>query len=75
MSESITQTFTNNHYIYDGPYRVVVYRLMTRDEIEPMVPRMPTDERPTDIRSDGGKPSRYTIEDAEAPLVPDLRTP
>jgi len=47
---------------------------MPRDEIDPMVPMMPTDESPaTDVRADGGQRKRYDGDEVEAALVPDLR--
>lgn len=47
---------------------------MSRDEIEPMVPIMPTDDSPvTPVRADGGRRKRYDEGEVEAPLVPDLR--
>ncbi|MEF8778684.1 MAG: hypothetical protein V5A36_07220 [Natronomonas sp.] len=47
---------------------------MTRDEIEPMVPMMPTDDNSTTvIRADGGRKKRYDADEVEAPIVPDLR--
>ena len=42
---------------------------MTPDEIEPMVPVMPTDT----VRADGGRPKRYDRQEVAAALVPDLR--
>jgi hypothetical protein len=47
---------------------------MSRAEIDPMVPRMPTDERDaTTVRADGGQRTRYDADAVTAPLVPDLR--
>ena len=46
---------------------------MPRDEIDPMVPMMPTAEPTDDIRADGGLLKRYDGEEVEAALVPDLR--
>ncbi|WP_181690913.1 hypothetical protein [Natronomonas sp. LN261] len=47
---------------------------MPRDEIEPMVPMMPTDDTPaTTVRADGGHKKRYDADEVEAALVPDLR--
>ena len=46
---------------------------MTSDEIEPMVPMMPTDESADDIRADGGVRKRYDGGEVVAPVVPDLR--
>ena len=47
---------------------------MSRDEIEPMVPMMPTDDTPaTTVRADGGQRKRYDADEVEAALVPDLR--
>ncbi|MES3518212.1 MAG: hypothetical protein PPP58_11155 [Natronomonas sp.] len=47
---------------------------MTRDEIEPMVPMMPTDDETDEIvYADGGQRKRYDHETVEAPLVADLR--
>ncbi|MDR9382287.1 MAG: hypothetical protein RI560_11550 [Natronomonas sp.] len=47
---------------------------MSRDEIEPMVPIMPTDDSPaTTVRADGGQKQRYDVGEVAAPLVPDLR--
>ena len=47
---------------------------MPRDEIEPMVPIMPTDDSPTTtVRADGGQKKRYDAGEVEAPLIPDLR--
>jgi hypothetical protein len=47
---------------------------MPRDEIEPMVPMMPTDDTPaTTVRADGGQRKRYDANEVEAALVPDLR--
>ena len=61
-----------DHYIYYDPRRCTEYTM--RDEIEPMVPVMPTDDEPTTpIRSDGGARKRYDAGEVEAPLVPDLR--
>ena len=46
---------------------------MTRDEIEPMVPVMPTDETTETIRADGGLRKHFDADEVDAPLVPDLR--
>jgi len=47
---------------------------MSRDEIDPMVPMMPTDDSPaTTVRADGGQLKRYDADEVEAALVPDLR--
>jgi len=46
---------------------------MPRDEIDPMVPTMPTAEPTGDIRADGGRRRRYDGNEVEAALVPDLR--
>jgi hypothetical protein len=46
---------------------------MSRDEIEPIVPIMPTDDSSDDIRADGGRRKRYDAGEVAAPLVPDLR--
>jgi hypothetical protein len=46
---------------------------MPRDELEPMVPVMPSDETTDDIRADGGLRKRFDAGEGEAPLVPDLR--
>ncbi|MFQ3284668.1 MAG: hypothetical protein ACI9TI_002463 [Natronomonas sp.] len=47
---------------------------MSRDEIEPMVPIMPTDDTPaTSVRADGGQRKRFDGNEVEAALVPDLR--
>jgi hypothetical protein len=47
---------------------------MSRDEIEPMIPIMPTDDSPaTTVRADGGQKKRYDVDEVAAPLVPDLR--
>lgn len=47
---------------------------MTRDEIEPMVPVMPSADDPDEtVFADGGQPKRYDASDVEAPLVADLR--
>ena len=46
---------------------------MTTDEIEPMVPTMPTDDTAEDIRADGGVRKRYDGGEVAAPVVPDLR--
>lgn len=47
---------------------------MFRDEIEPMVPIMATDDTPaTTVRADGGQRKRYDADEVAAPLVPDLR--
>ncbi|CAI48983.1 uncharacterized protein NP_1784A [Natronomonas pharaonis DSM 2160] len=46
---------------------------MPRDEIEPMVPILPTDEQTeTTARTDGGHQQRYHNGDVDAPLVPNL---
>ena len=42
---------------------------MTPDQIEPMVPVVPTDT----VRADGGRRKRYDRKDVAAALVPDLR--
>ncbi len=46
---------------------------MTPDEIEPMVPVMPTDDSTDTVRADGGRLKRYDRQEVEAALVPDLR--
>lgn len=46
---------------------------MFRDEIEPMVPMIPTDDEPaTAARADGGHRKRYDAAAVDAPIVPDL---
>ena len=46
---------------------------MTRDEIEPIVPVMPTEETTDAVVADGGRKKRYDAGEVDAPLVPDLR--
>jgi len=46
---------------------------MTRDEIAPMVPEMPTEETTDDVRADGGVRKRYDAAEVASPIVPDLR--
>ncbi|MFQ3318469.1 MAG: hypothetical protein ACI8UR_000421 [Natronomonas sp.] len=46
---------------------------MTRDEIEPLVPVMPTEDETDTIRADGGRRKRYDAGEVDAPLVSDLR--
>ena len=47
---------------------------MFRDEIEPMVPNMPTEtDSTTTVRADGGQKKRYDAGEVESPLVADLR--
>ncbi|WP_172977287.1 hypothetical protein [Halosegnis longus] len=44
---------------------------MRRDTIEPMVPRLPTDETSTTTaRADGGQRKPYDADEVEAALVP-----
>ena len=45
---------------------------MTPDEIEPMVPVMPTDTTTDTVRADGGRLKRYDRQEVAAALVPDL---
>lgn len=47
---------------------------MTRDEIEPMVPVMPSAENPEEtVYADGGQRKHYEALEVTAPLVADLR--
>lgn len=46
---------------------------MTPDEIQPMVPVMPTETTTDTVRADGGRLKRYDRQEVTAALVPDLR--
>ena len=46
---------------------------MTPDEIQPMVPVMPSATATDTVRADGGRRKRYDRQDVAAALVPDLR--
>ena len=46
---------------------------MTTDEIQPMVPVMPTETTTDTVRAYGGRLNRYDRQDVAAALVPDLR--
>ncbi|CAI50710.1 uncharacterized protein NP_5238A [Natronomonas pharaonis DSM 2160] len=46
---------------------------MTNENVDPMVPVMPTEETTPDVRADGGRRKRYDNAEVDAPLVPDCQ--